>query len=57
MPTVAVLSTGAELVESSHPNSLSYGQVRDANRPALIHALKSHGFNVVDLGIAKDELN
>eukprot|EP01124_Arcella_intermedia_P021976 TRINITY_DN3176_c0_g2_i1.p1 TRINITY_DN3176_c0_g2~~TRINITY_DN3176_c0_g2_i1.p1 ORF type:complete len:240 (-),score=59.15 TRINITY_DN3176_c0_g2_i1:269-988(-) len=53
-PTVAVLSTGDELVEPSE--SPQYGQILDSNRSMLISALKGLGFveKVVDLGIGVD---
>ncbi len=52
-PTVAVLSTGDELCDSSmRPSS---GRVRDANRPAILGALGLWGALGVDLGLAPDE--
>ena len=50
---VGVLSTGDELVEGSAP--LRPGQIRDANRPALLALARSSGFEVIDLGIARDD--
>ena len=50
---VGVLSTGDELVEGSAP--LRPGQIRDANRPALLALARSSGFGVIDLGIAPDD--
>eukprot|EP01087_Luapelamoeba_hula_P013981 TRINITY_DN4037_c0_g1_i1.p1 TRINITY_DN4037_c0_g1~~TRINITY_DN4037_c0_g1_i1.p1 ORF type:complete len:473 (-),score=58.19 TRINITY_DN4037_c0_g1_i1:17-1435(-) len=55
MPTIAVLSTGDELVELTEP--ISGGQIRDSNRPMLISAIQHYGkgkWKVVDLGIARD---
>lgn len=53
-PVVGVLSTGNELVESDQDIPLNYGQVRDANRPALMSAILAAGFEVLNLGIAPD---
>ena len=55
-PVVAVLSTGNELLESNRNESVPFGFIRDANRPALVQAIKSHGFQVLDLGISNDSL-
>lgn len=54
-PTVAVLSTGAELVHAHDARPLRRGQVRDTNRPTLLAALKDQGFQTVDLGIVADD--
>jgi gephyrin len=54
-PRVGVLSTGDEIVEHSREGSLRIGEVRDCNRPTLIAAARGHGFEVVDLGIARDK--
>ncbi|KAJ2905409.1 gephyrin [Zalerion maritima] len=54
-PIVGVLSTGDELVEADTPSPLKYGQVRDTNRPSLIAAARSAGFETLDLGIAVDK--
>ncbi|KAJ5690468.1 hypothetical protein N7462_004860 [Penicillium macrosclerotiorum] len=53
-PRVGVLSTGDELVEHDDPRTLTGGQIRDSNRPALLSCLNSWGFPTVDLGIARD---
>ena len=51
---VGVLSTGDELVDGSVP--LMAGQIRDANRPALLGLLDEMGVVPVDLGrVADDE--
>ena len=51
---VGVLSTGDELVDGSVP--LMTGQIRDANRPALLGLLDEMGVVPVDLGrVADDE--
>lgn len=54
-PRVGVLSSGNEVVDISQSGELRYGQVRDTNRPSLIAALRSCGFEAIDLGIASDE--
>lgn len=54
-PVVGILSTGDELVEYNSPDALKLGQVRDTNRITLMSAVKEWGFDVVDLGIAKDK--
>ncbi len=51
-PRVGVLSTGDELVEGSAP--LEPGQIRESNRPALRALVAQSGFDVIDLGIARD---
>jgi gephyrin len=54
-PVVGVLSTGDEIVPHSQPGSLQLGEVRDCNRPTLIAAVRSCGFEAIDLGIARDK--
>ena len=54
-PAVGVLSTGDEIVMHDDTRSLSLGEVRDCNRPTLIAAIRSWGFEVFDCGIAKDK--
>jgi molybdenum cofactor synthesis domain-containing protein len=52
-PTVGVLSTGDELVtDGSAPGP---GQIRDANRPALLAQLACDGYQPVDLGAVSDD--
>ena len=52
-PTVAVMSTGDEIVEP-HEDPQP-GQIRDANRFTLINAVRQAGANPLDLGIVKDK--
>jgi molybdenum cofactor synthesis domain-containing protein len=52
-PRVGVMSTGDELAGPG--SSLSFGQIRDANRPMLLALLRQSGFTPVDLGIASDD--
>ncbi|KAK3379274.1 hypothetical protein B0T24DRAFT_569195 [Lasiosphaeria ovina] len=54
-PTIGVLSTGDEIVESSRPGDLRLGEVRDTNRPTLISAAEERGYEVIDFGIASDK--
>lgn len=50
---VGVLSTGDELI---NPGAVARpGQIYDANRPMLCTLLRGWGYDVVDLGIAKDD--
>lgn len=51
-PRVGVFSTGDELVEGSEP--LSAGQIYDSNRYSLLGAVRTAGFEAVDLGLARD---
>jgi len=52
-PTVGVLSTGDELVESGAPPGR--GQIRDSNRYALMAAVRQANGVPLNLGIARDE--
>jgi len=52
-PVVGVISTGDELVPTSHKPSK--GQVRDINTPLLITALEKFGAVAIDFGIISDE--
>ncbi|POR39099.1 Gephyrin [Tolypocladium paradoxum] len=54
-PVIGILSTGDEIIEYSRPGPLRLGEVRDTNRITLISAAKECGFEVMDLGIAKDK--
>ncbi len=54
-PTVAVLSTGSELVGPG--DALGAGKIRDVNRPALLAQLRTDGFRVIDLGAGADDLD
>ena len=51
-PRIAVLSTGAEVVEPGHP--LRHGQVYDSNRNALISLIHSVGCEAIDCGHLTD---
>jgi molybdopterin molybdotransferase len=52
-PTVAVLSTGDELVEPGEP--LPFGGIRDSNRYALLAAIREAGAVPLSLGKARDD--
>jgi molybdopterin molybdotransferase len=52
-PRVGVLSTGDELSRS--PGTLGPGMIRDANGPALRALVRQAGFEVVDLGVVRDD--
>ncbi|KAL8931014.1 MAG: hypothetical protein Q9208_000116 [Pyrenodesmia sp. 3 TL-2023] len=54
-PVVGVLSTGDEIIQHDRPGPVRYGEVRDTNRPTIMAAVKGWGYEVVDLGIAKDK--
>ncbi|KAK7432635.1 hypothetical protein QQZ08_000843 [Neonectria magnoliae] len=54
-PVIGILSTGDEIIEHNRPGVLKLGEVRDTNRITLMSAVKEWGFEVVDLGIAKDK--
>jgi len=54
-PIVGVLSTGDEIVEHDRPGELQLGEVRDCNRPTVMAAIRGWGFEVTDLGIARDK--
>ena len=53
-PIVGVLSTGDEIIEHDRQGELRLGEVRDCNRLTIMAAVKGWGFEVIDLGIAKD---
>src|SRR5437870_1518858 len=52
-PTVAVLSTGDELVEPGE--ALPFGGIRDSNRYALLAAIREAGAVPLSLGKARDD--
>jgi molybdopterin molybdotransferase len=52
-PRVGILSTGDELVAGTGP--LAPGQIRDANRHALLGLVRREGWTAVDLGIVGDD--
>ncbi|KKA29913.1 hypothetical protein TD95_001488 [Thielaviopsis punctulata] len=54
-PVVGVLSTGDEIIPHDRPGSLRLGEVRDTNRVTLLSAIRSCGFDAIDLGIASDQ--
>ncbi|RAL45935.1 hypothetical protein DM860_006089 [Cuscuta australis] len=54
IPTIAVLSTGDELVEPT-VGCLARGQIRDSNRAMILAAATEQQCRVVDLGIACDD--
>ena len=54
-PVVGVLSTGDEIIEHDRADLLNLGEVRDSNRPTIMAAIRNWGFEVIDLGIAKDK--
>ncbi|KAI8382313.1 MoaB/Mog domain-containing protein [Blakeslea trispora] len=53
-PRVGVLSSGNEVQDHMHTDSLKPGQIRDTNRMTLISAIQTSGFEAVDLGIMDD---
>ena len=54
-PTVGVLSTGDEIIHHDRQGPLRLGEVRDCNRPTIMAAVRGWGYEVVDLGIARDK--
>jgi molybdenum cofactor synthesis domain-containing protein len=52
-PKVGVLSTGDELVAGGAP--LRPGQLRDSNRHSLCATVAADGFDVIDLGLVRDD--
>lgn len=50
---VAVLSTGDEIVEPG--SDAAEGQIYDANRPMLLSLCAGFGFEIVDMGRARDD--
>jgi molybdenum cofactor synthesis domain-containing protein len=55
MPTVAVMSTGDEVVDPT-TQDLAPGHIRDTNRVLLKGVLAELGVNVLDLGIIGDDV-
>lgn len=53
-PKIGVLSTGNELVEPSE--TPLDGQIRDSNRISIISSLKASGYDIIDLGIMRDDM-
>ena len=51
-PTVAIISTGNELVEVG--KELEFGKIYNSNSPMICNALAEEGFESVYLGIARD---
>ncbi|CAE6485640.1 unnamed protein product [Rhizoctonia solani] len=61
-PVVALLSTGNELVDlqqqlSSTEGNEGWSGVIDTNRPSLRAALEGLGYEVIDIGIARDSID
>ena len=61
-PVVAILSTGNELVDlqqgsprAGSTGNASWSGIWDTNRPTLHTAISGMGYEVVDLGIVRDE--
>ncbi|MEO9875596.1 MAG: gephyrin-like molybdotransferase Glp [Anderseniella sp.] len=54
-PRVGVFSTGDEIIKAGQ--SMSFGQLFDANRPMLIRLASQAGADVTDLGIIGDTLD
>jgi molybdopterin molybdotransferase len=50
---VAVISNGSELVEPGE--AVQPGQIYNSNRPLLCALMKGWGFEVIDMGIARDD--
>ena len=53
-PIVGVLSTGDEIIPHDRLGDLRLGEVRDCNRLTVMASVKGWGYEVKDLGIAKD---
>jgi molybdenum cofactor synthesis domain-containing protein len=52
---VGVLTTGDEIIEG--PKQLQPGQIRDSNRPMLLGLVAQSGFDAIDLGQARDDID
>lgn len=55
-PRVGVLSSGNEVLDHIHTDSLKPGEIRDTNRITLLAAINTNGFESVDLGIVNDDI-
>jgi gephyrin len=53
-PTVAILSTGNEIVDLQAQTPREWSGIFDTNRPSLQAALEGLGYSVIDLGIVSD---
>jgi gephyrin len=55
------MSTGNELVDlhasrtDTDPSNIGFTNIVDTNRPSLAQALESAGYEVIDLGIVRDD--
>jgi len=54
---VALMSVGDELIEGFDETTIREGKIIDTNRFMIKSALKKFGCEVVDLGIARDDIN
>jgi gephyrin len=65
-PKIAILSTGSELIDLStiastpstttkSPSEPSWSGIYDSNRPSLKILIESMGWEVIDLGVVRDE--
>lgn len=61
-PVVAIMSTGNEIVDLQVPQAgqttdpkEDWTGIYDTNRPSLQTVLETYGYEVIDLGIVKDE--
>jgi molybdopterin molybdotransferase len=52
-PTVAVLSTGDELIDDGSP--LQPGQIRESNKTMLLGMVREAGCDVLDRGVVRDD--
>ncbi|KAI9251977.1 MoaB/Mog domain-containing protein [Sporodiniella umbellata] len=55
-PVVGVLSSGNEVMEHIHTDTLQPGQIRDTNRLSLLATIRNAGFEASDLGIVSDRV-
>ena len=56
-PRVGVMSSGNEVLDHIHTDTLQPGQIRDTNRITLLAAINASGFEAVDLGIVDDDVD